>query len=224
MSDQQTYLIYRWFVKLLEFYLQTRPIADFTGLEMGFRLALPNKTAVRKPDLGLVLHANPVPLKLKDMSYHGIFDMCVEALSDSDKIQIERDTVVKKSEYAKIGVKEYFILHDELQAFYRLNARGVYVPVLPQGGVVYSEVLPDFRFRLADLSTRPELEAMLRDPVYQNFVLPAWRQDKMLRQEAEQRAQSAEQRAQAEASQRKQAEQRAAEVEAELARLRALMR
>ena len=39
VSDQQTYLIYRWFVKLLEFYLQTRPVADFTWLEMGFRLA-----------------------------------------------------------------------------------------------------------------------------------------------------------------------------------------
>ena len=239
VSDQQTYLIYRWFVKLLEFYLQTRPVADFTGLEMGFRLALPNKTTVRKPDLGVVLHANPEPLKLEDLSYHGIFDVCVEALSDSDKSQIERDTVIKKAEYAAIGVKEYFILHDDdLQAFYRLDARGVYVPILPQGGVVHSEVLPGFRFRLADLCARPEAEAMLRDPVYQDFVLPAWRQDKILRREAEQRAQvearqrkaearqrkQAEQHAQAEARQRKQAEQRAAEAEAELARLRALIR
>lgn len=216
VSDQQTYLLYRWFVKLLELYLQTRPLADFTGLEMGFRLKLPDQITIRKPDLGVVLQTNPIPLKLKDRSYHGIFDLCVEALSDSDKQEIERDTVVKKAEYAAIGVQEYFILHEgEERAFYRLNARGVYVPILPQGGIIHSEVLPGFRFRIADLSVRPDEEAMLNDPVYQDFVFPAWQRDKALRREAEQRAE-------AEAVQRREAEQRALEAEAELVRLRAL--
>jgi hypothetical protein len=37
-----------------------------------------------------------VPLGDKDRSYHGIFDLRIESLSDSSEKEVERDTVVKK--------------------------------------------------------------------------------------------------------------------------------
>ena len=218
VSDYQTYLVYRWFTALLEFYLQTCSVARFTGLEMGFRLALPNKTTIRKPDLGVVLDSNPVPLQLEDTSYHGIFDICVEALSDSEKSEIERDTVVKKAEYAAAGVKEYFILHDHDKhlAFYRLSQHQTYLPIMPQNGVIHSEVLPGFQFRMKDLFIRPGVVDMLQDSVYQPFVLPTWQRERAQLQHEINLRDQAEKRAEDEARQRRQAE-------AEIARLQALL-
>ena len=179
----------------------------------------------------MVLNANPVPLLPDDCSYRGIYDLCVEALSDSDKDAVERDTKVKKAEYAAGGIKEYFILHHtEERAFFRLNARGVYVPIIPQGGVIHSEVLPGFQFRIADLEARPAEQEMVADPVYREFVQPAWTEDRMRREKAEQRAaseaqraDSAEQRAQAEARARADAEAEAIAAQAEIARLTRLL-
>jgi hypothetical protein len=239
VSDFETAQIYRWFLSVLEHYLKTNPIATVALLEMGFRLQLPHKTTIRKPDLGVVLNTNPVEAKLKDRSYHGIFDLCVEALSDSDKSAIEHDTIVKKSEYAAAGVKEYFILHDSDKhlAFYRLSQRQVYVPIMPQNGVIHSEVLPGFQFRMKDLRKRPDVETLLDDPAYQAFILPAWQQEREIRKTTEQRAEAEYARAEAEyaraeneAKQRRQAEaeaeneaQQRRQAEAEIARLQALL-
>lgn len=228
VSDYETYCIHTWFTKLLTLFLQTYPIAMMTGLEMGFRLALPNKVTIRKPDLGVALRSNPVPLHAKDRTYHGIFDLCVESLSDSNKDEIERDTIIKKAEYAAAGVKEYFILHHSPeQGFYRLNAQGVYVPIPAPNGVICSNVLPGFQFRIADLLARPIEEKMLADPVYQRFVLPTWTQERKLwqqdREQLQQEAtlrQEAEQRAKTETDLRQQVEQQA---QAEIARLKALL-
>ena len=217
VSDYETFLIYSWFVNLLRLFLQTHPLASMTGLEMGFKLHLPNnKITVRKPDLGIVLKTNPVQLQHHDMRYHGVFDVCVEALSDSTRKERERDTLIKKSEYAAAGIKEYLILHHAEQQFYRLNESGVYVPMIPQNGVIRSQVLTGFQFRIADLWNRPTEEKMIRDAVYRKFVFPAW-------QAVEQRAQietelrrAAEQRAQIEAEFRRAAEERAAALQTEL--------
>jgi hypothetical protein len=113
VSDYATYLVYHWFLSLLSHFLKTRPIAKHVGLDMGFRLRLRDRVVIRKPDLAIVHHDNPQPLLFHDASYHGVFDICVEALSDLDRRGIERDTLVKKAEYAAVGVPEYFILHNE---------------------------------------------------------------------------------------------------------------
>ncbi len=197
VSDYLTILMYKWFFKLLEYYLMTYPIAKAVLLEMGFRLVLPHEINIRKPDLGVVLNDNPVPLLPEDNSYKGTFDLCVEALSDSSIKEIQRDTIKKKGEYAAAGVKEYYILygHGEPMAFYRLNAAGVYEPIpRPEDDLIQSQVLPGFQFRLADLFTQPTPKEMIADPIYQNFVLPDYRQEQLARQQAEQRAQQAEQR------------------------------
>jgi Uma2 family endonuclease len=190
--DYLTILMYKWLLQLLEYYLMTYPIAKAVLLEMGFRLVLPYKINIRKPDLGVVLNDNPIPLLPEDNSYKGTFDLCVEALSNSSIQAIHRDTVKKKGEYAAAGVKEYYILygHGEPMAFYRLNAAGVYELVLqPQSGLIQSEVLPGFQFRFADLFAQPTPQEMIADPIYQNFVLPNYRQEQLARQQAEQRAQ-----------------------------------
>ncbi len=175
VSDYATILMYDWFVKLLDQYLIAQPIAQKTILEMGFRLILPNqnKVTIRKPDLGVVRYDNPVSIGQFDNSYHGICDLCVEALSHSTTAEIRRDTQTKKQEYATAGVKEYYILYakGEPMAFYRLNARGLYVPIKPVAGdLIKSKVLPGFQFRRADLSRQPSLEEMSDGPLYQSLI------------------------------------------------------
>jgi len=237
VSDYGTFLVYAWFIRLLQYFLDTRPIARMVALEMGFRLRLPTGTVIRKPDFGVVCNTNPQPLLPLDASYHGVFDLCIEALSDLEGRGSERDTVTKKAEYAAGGVPEYYILHrePECQAFFTRTAAGLYVPIVPDDGIIRSRVLPGLQFRLTDLLTKPEPKAMVHDPVYADFVLPEWREAEQhaaaqtrARQEAEARAETQAQRAEAEAGARREAERRAEteaqarrQVEQELAQLRA---
>jgi hypothetical protein len=192
VSDYLTFRVFDWFIQLLIEFLRAHPIADRVGLEMGFRLALPHKVAIRRPDYGLVLHDNPVPLTGPAQSYRGIFDLCIEGVSTSSKAMQERDTVVKKGEYAAGGVPEYYLLHHspELRQFYRLNAGGIYepMPVAP-GGMIRSAVLPGFQWRLDDLDRQPPLETLMTDPVYQGYV---WLEYQRERQRAERERERAE--------------------------------
>jgi Uma2 family endonuclease len=221
MSDVLTISMYKWFLELLEHYLRTNHIAQSVLLEMGFRLILSGKKEVRRPDLGVVLHENPIPLLPHDRSYRGTFDLCVEVLSDSTEEIRKRDTVTKKKEYAQGGVKEYYILdsqRDRIQ-FYRLGKKGVYIPIKPvKGQIIKSKVLPGFQFRIEDLFTKPSPEEMISDKVYQRFVLPSYTEEKRARQ-AEKRARQAERRARQTAEeQARQAEKLARQVAEELAR------
>ncbi|MBK1619901.1 hypothetical protein CKO42_15905 [Lamprobacter modestohalophilus] len=180
VSDTLTIRVYQWLLQLLQFYLETHDNAQLTALEMGFRLRLADKVAIRKPDLGLVLDSNPIPLADLDRSYKGTFDLCVEALSDSTPAEIARDTEQKRREYEAAGVREYYILHHETrwQRFYRRNAFGRYQPIPTDEGVLQSEVVPGLRFRLEDLQRQPGPTAMIEDAVYAPFVLPKWQRDR----------------------------------------------
>ena len=206
VSDHLTFRVFDWFIQLLIEFLRAQPIAERVGLEMGFRLCLPDKTAIRRPDYGLVLHDNPVPLQGLDPSYRGIFDLCLEGVSTTSRIMRERDTVVKKAEYAAGGVREYYLLHHtaELRAFYRLTDRGIYEPIpVMSGDIVRSAVLPGFQWRLADLDRQPPLETLIADPVYQDFVLlnvqrERKRADQAERHAEQERAQAEQERARAE--------------------------
>ncbi len=195
VSDVLTISMYKWFFELLEHYLRTYPIAQSVPLEMGFRYSLSGKYEVRRPDIGIVLNDNPIPLLPHDKSYHGIYDMCIEALSDSTTEIMERDTITKKKEYAQAGVKEYYILDGrrERTQFFRLNARGVYTPIKPlKGGIIKAKVLPCFQFRFEDLFTKPSPDEMINDKVYQDFVLPGYGEAKQKAEKAEKAEQRAE--------------------------------
>ncbi len=178
VSDYLSFLVYLWFVSLLEQFLTVHPIGKMVGLEFGFRLALPDKVAIRKPDLGVLSSKNPVDLDLYDRSFAGIFDLCIEVLSDSERSEIERDTRVKFMEYQQAGVREYYILDRKgtHTAFYRRTFTGRYAPIIPENepepSLIRSDVLPGFQFRIDDLYRRPSLKEMAEDPVYRGFVLP----------------------------------------------------
>ncbi|MEZ4658476.1 MAG: Uma2 family endonuclease [Caldilineaceae bacterium] len=197
MSDYAQFRLYLWFLGILNDFLHVNPIGRMIGLEMGFRMELPHKVAIRKPDLAVVLDTNPVPLQDKDRSYDGIFDLCIESISDSRPSQVTRDVQTKFQEYAAGGVQEYFIL-DERQketVFYQLNDRGVYEPLAPQNGVIRSQILPGFQFRQADLYRLPEPPELVDDPVYAGFASPFVRAERLRAEQERKRAEQAQERA-----------------------------
>ena len=202
VSDYATFLIYNWLMKLFGFYFETYHNGALVNLEMGFRLDLPDKVTIRKPDLGVITNVNPVQFSLRDRTYQGIFDLCVEALSDSSKKEVFRDTVVKKQEYAQAGVKEYFIVYDKEgdinteMEFYHLDNKGVYQPIERiDGDLIQSQLFPGFQFRIRDLYKRPEMKAMCNDPIYKDFVFPPYQQQKQRADLEKHRADSETQRA-----------------------------
>jgi len=195
VSDYLTFLSYEWFWKLLEYYLTTKPIAKIVGLEMGFRLDLSDKNVVRRPDLGIVLNTNKVPLLPIDKSYKGTFDLCIEAVSDSKRADIKRDIEDKPKEYAQNGVGEYYIIdgHNRYSGFYCLGTDGVYHSIPTQKDIIKSTILPGFQFRFKDLYSRPPHDIMIKDEVYKDFVLPEYSEalekleiETLARKEAEQ--------------------------------------
>ncbi len=201
MADHKSYLMYKWFLKLADQFLTVHPIAEMTGLEIGFRLELPEDDSVRKPDMAIVLNNNPVMLHLTDCNFDGIFDLCIESLSYSAPDEIKRDTVDKKKEYQGVGVREYYILDARglETAFYRLNEKGKYQKIKPvRKDIIRSEVLPGFQFRIRDLYEQPSLEKLTEDEVYQGYVLPFHQEVKMKALKAEKTAESERQRAQSE--------------------------
>lgn len=198
VSDYLTFRVFDWLILLLVEYLRVHPIADRVGLEMGFRLQLPDGISIRRPDYGLVRHDNPVPLQGPDQSYRGVFDLCIEGVSTTSRRMRERDTVVKRVEYAAVGVREYYLLHHrpELRAFYRLTERGLYEPIAPTAeGVIRSAVLPGLGWRLADLDRQPPLESLVDDPVYRHFVLVGYQRERERADLAERQALEARTRA-----------------------------
>ena len=247
VADHSDYLTYDWFVDLLREYLKVHPVAKTTGLEIGSRLVLPAETMIRRPDLGVVRHDNPVPLELDDKTYSGIFDLCIESLSDSTKENIERDTVDKKWEYENAGVKEYYILDakNKHTAFFRLNARGVYIPIKPtKDGIIKSKVLAGFQFRQTDLYQKTSTDKMMKDVVYKGFIEVGQQKEAKARRKAEAKALEEKQARLEETKERRKAEAKALEekqarleeakarqaaeaarqtAEAEIARLKALL-
>jgi Uma2 family endonuclease len=224
MTDYAKYLMYLWFLDLLRDFLQTQPLARIIGLETGFRLTLPTKTTIRKPDLGLVLHTNLVPLEDHDRSYRGVFDLCVESLSDSSQTEIDRDTIIKRAEYAAAGVQEYYILDErriETQ-FYYLTTRGIYQPLPRTDGIIRSRVLPGFQFRVQDLYDQPAPPQLVQDPVYSAFSSPFYRTERLRTAAAEAVAETERQHAQ-QADGRAEQERQRAEHYAELLRAAGLL-
>jgi len=197
MSDYHNYQMYKWLRSVLERYLSVHRGEKMVEQVFGFRIALPHHVSIRKPDLAVVASANPSDLRKYDKSFAGIYDLCIELLSDATKKGIERDIVDKKNEYESIGVKEYYILdaEDNYMAFYRLNQYGIFVPIkLIDNDIVRSEVLKGFQFRVSDLFRQPEIDELTDDTVYCGFVLPD-RKTKQRAEKAEKKAEAERQRA-----------------------------
>lgn len=132
MADVLNADLYRWLLLLLNAFLETQPIARLINLEIGFRLALPDKTTIRKPDLFVARNDNPVPVQDSDRTYAGICDLCIESISDSTKAELEHNTKTKRAEYEGSGVHEYYILdaRGKHTAFLHRTLDGDYVSLL----------------------------------------------------------------------------------------------
>ena len=217
--------LYSWFLDLLRRYLETHKNADLINLETGFVLTISDpaepsgqRGAVRKPDIGVILHSNPVSWgRIDQRHFAGVCDMVVEALSDSTQAEAERDTEEKKRDYALAGVKEYYILDpsgDDMH-FYRLAPQERrYEEIQPDNEeVVRSETLSGFQFRRQDLWRQPDLAELALDDKYAEYVIPGYKAAVTAQRVAEEQAA-------VEAVARHEAEERAQALEAELARLR----
>ena len=214
--------LYNWFLQLLLRYLSTCNIAKLINLETGFVLTIEDPTepsgqreAVRKPDIGVILNSNPVPWGGVDRRhFDGVCDMVVEAVSDSTRAELLRDTEEKRRDYALAGVKEYYILYPgrEHMRFYRLIPGGHYQEIQPNAdGVIASKLLPGLQFRMQDLRRQRDILELALDDVYSGYVIP---DHKIAVNRAETEAaarQSEAQRADAEAAARQAAEQRTEE-------------
>ncbi|MBF0449980.1 MAG: Uma2 family endonuclease [Candidatus Magnetomorum sp.] len=170
VSDCNGCALERFFNQLLNEYMSVEKNVQAISSEIGFRMAIRSGIKIRKPDLALIAE-NSLKMKGSDCTYKGIFDICIEFLSDSRKSEIERDTIRKKKEYEQAGVKEYFILDRKGKHthFFRLK-NGKYQPIKPVDGVIKSEVLKNFQFRIEDLYSRPEMSELKNDPIYKNYV------------------------------------------------------
>ena len=217
--------LYSWFLDLLRRYLETYKIADLINLETGFVLTISDpaeptgeRGAVRKPDIGVILHSNPVSWgRIDQRHFAGVCDMVVEALSDSTQAEAERDSEEKKRDYALAGVKEYYILDpsgDNMHFYHLTPTGGPYEETHPDNEqVVRSETLPGFQFRHRDLWRQPDLAELALDETYAEYVIPGYLAAVTARIVAEEQAA-------AHVAARQQAEERAQALEAELARLR----
>ena len=198
MADLASFFMYNWFLLLLNEYFRSFPEGIIVGLEIGFKMNLPDTISIRKPDLAFIHKSNPVQMQLDDRSYKGCFDMCIEFLSDSNKIEIERDTVIKKLEYEQSGIKEYYILDRKHKhtIFYRLNDHGQYNEIFPdKSGIIKSTVLPNFQFRYDDLFTLPSNDQLRKDHVYKQYFQTDYTQETKRAQEAERKADEAKRKA-----------------------------
>jgi len=212
VSDVKGSKSYQWFCRIMDCYFQTYPIGVSINLDIGFRLEVKDDVQIRRPDMAIVMHANPITVHPDDCTYKGIYDICVESLSHSTTKDIKRDTVIKKNAYEAVGVKEYYILDARRKetAFYRHDKEGRYKKISPlNGDIIQSVVMPGFQFRIADLYSQPSLEDMVEDDLYNQFVLPSFREAKQHAEIQKQRATKAENLL---AAERQRAEQLAAKL------------
>jgi hypothetical protein len=178
LSDYRSNLLQIFFEDLIREYRNLGIKFQQIKCEIGFKMLLKKGKKIRKPDIGFV---GPDSLEMEelDCSYKGIFDLCVEFLSDSKPSEVKRDIQEKYKEYEEAGVKEYFILdrNETHTAFYRLN-NGRYEPIKTSDGIVRSEVLKQFQFRIQHLYSRPDLNELIDDPVYQHYVKIDYQKEK----------------------------------------------
>ena len=202
VSDYATFKIYKWLFLLIDAFLLSHPIGRLVALETAFRMqfAYGKKATIRKPDFFVVLNSNPAPYGETEKSFGGIADLCVEAISDSSRKNLERDTKIKRGEYELAGVREFYMLDasGKHMAFLRRNANDKFAEIPPSDdGIIRSEVLPGFQFRIADLYRQPSLVEMSQGELYKHFVLPelgaAKAQVEQERERAEQERERAEQ-------------------------------
>ena len=163
----------RFFVNLIEQFFSVNPVGDLIITDIGFTILTPDKKIIRRPDFAIILKSNPVQPALSDRSYKGIYDICIEFLSDSKKKYVTKDTVNKKQEYSDASVKEYYIIdaNKTYTAFYRLQNNGIYESIPLDNGIMRSTVMQGFQFRVNDIYECPDFKTLINDDIYKDYIL-----------------------------------------------------
>jgi Uma2 family endonuclease len=123
-----------------------------TVLAEPFIVKLPGQRRMRSPDVLFISKANTG--NLQRSRFIGAPDLIAEIVSrDSAK----RDTVEKRAEYERAGVREYLIIDPikRAAALLRLDGDGKYREVPPVGGRLISEVVGGFFFEPRWLRSLP---------------------------------------------------------------------
>ncbi|MCP9494415.1 MAG: Uma2 family endonuclease [Pyrinomonadaceae bacterium MAG19_C2-C3] len=121
-----------------------------------------NERRGREPDVLFVAKENLD--RLKSSHLLGAADIAIEVISPESQT---RDRGDKFYEYEQAGVREYWMFDQKRKQaeFYRLNAEGMYQPVLIEDGIFRSEVLTGFWLRIEWLwrEPLPTLVSVLRE-------------------------------------------------------------
>lgn len=139
-----------WLNAVLAIFVEDRNLGEVFGPELTTRFAALRQRRV--PDLFFVAR-DRLDLVLKN-HFEGAPDLAVEVVSPDSQ---ERDRRDKYAAYAKVGVREYWMIdpdEEELKV-YVLGDRGRYRAVKAEGGRVASAAVPGFYLRPGWLWQRP---------------------------------------------------------------------
>ena len=139
-------LLVRYLVILLDTYLEEMTIGQIR--QDPFVMRLPEIESRRQPDIQIIRDDNPNELKPTYMD--GAADICVEVVSPTS---IVTDRGVKYEEYAKGGVREYWLIDpmSNEARFYRLSDEGFYVAQELVDDIYQTDILPKFRLHVPAL-------------------------------------------------------------------------
>jgi Uma2 family endonuclease len=130
--------------------LLLRPFVLIYGLGRVFSstalMRVPTRPACRMPDIVVVRTENLN--RIHDRWIDGPADLAMELVSEDS---VRRDTIEKRDEYRRLGIREYLLIDTrpghERFLFLRLDSDGEYREVEPDSqGRFHSEVLPGFWF------------------------------------------------------------------------------
>lgn len=139
-------VLVRYLVILLDTYLEAKPIAQLR--QDPFVMRLPDIESRRQPDIQVIRDDNPNELKPTFMD--GPADICIEVVSPTSVVT---DRGVKYEEYAKGGVKEYWLIDpiSNEARFYQLNDEGIYIAQELLDDEYLTDILPKFRLHIPTL-------------------------------------------------------------------------
>jgi len=152
-------LLVRYLIILLDTYLESMPMGQIR--QDPFVMRLPEIESRRQPDIQFIRDDNPNELKLTYMD--GAADICIEIVSPASVVT---DRGVKYEEYAKGGVREYWLIDpiSNEARFYRLSDEGFYIAQELTGDEYQTDILPKFKLHIPTLWEKdlPKTRAIVR--------------------------------------------------------------
>src|SRR5262249_40469523 len=133
--------LFMWLSGLMHDYAEYKDLGKVYGSRVAVRLDEKNAP---EPDVVFV-HKGHLS-RVERGGIAGPCDLAVEIVSPES---VERDYEKKRKQYERYGIREYWIVDEELQkvTLYRLGPSKRYREVKPRKGELRSEVLPGFWLR-----------------------------------------------------------------------------